>query len=298
MTKYREILRLRSLGLSQNDIASSCHVSKKTVNRVLKLAQEHNLRWPLEESLTDREIDKIIHPDGNTAKKTTNKKMPDFEHVKNELLRNGVNKKLLWAEYLEECRLQGAKPLMYSQFCHCILQDERVRRATMHINRKPGEQIEVDWAGDPAYIIDSETGEQKKACLSNTTKSPSKRRRAAEKDCSTWKRERSSCRCPGRATKTPFGAVSRSSSITTSALMATSIRSRSVSSARKSMYGKPTRSSRFSTMETGLHPTQDCLAVKENIVHRQSTCRKSIKSSLNGMETDSVVGLARLATVR
>ena len=89
--------------------------------------------------------------------------MPDFEHVKNELLRNGVNKKLLWAEYLEECRLQGAKPLMYSQFCHYILQDERVRRATMHINRKPGEQIEVDWAGDPAYIIDSETGEQKKA---------------------------------------------------------------------------------------------------------------------------------------
>lgn len=163
MTKYREILRLRRLGLSQNDIASSCHVSKKTVNRVLKLAQEHNLRWPLEESLTDREIDKIIHPDGNTAKKTTDRKMPDFEHVKNELLRNGVNKKLLWAEYLEECRLQGAKPLMYSQFCHYILQDERVRRATMHINRKPGEQIEVDWAGDPAYIIDSETGEQKKA---------------------------------------------------------------------------------------------------------------------------------------
>lgn len=301
MTKYREILRLRSLGLSQNDIASSCHVSKKTVNRVLKLAQEHNLRRPLEESLTDREIDKIIHPDGNTAKKTTDRKMPDFEHVKNELLRNGVNKKLLWAEYLEECRLQGAKPLMYSQFCHYILQDERVRRATMHINRKPGEQIEVDWAGEPAYIIDSETGEQKKAyvfvgvlnysryayaetsplglsprygkrsslastnsttlsvkSLSNTTKSPSKRRRAAGKDCSTWKRERSSCRCPGRATKTLFGAVSRSSSITTSALMATSIRSRSVSSARKSMYGKPTRSSRFSTMETGLHPTQDC----------------------------------------
>lgn len=245
MTKYREILRLRSLGLSQNDIASSCHVSKKTVNMVLKLAQEHNFRWPPEESLTDREIDKIIHPDGNTAKKTTDRKMPDFEHVKNELLRNGVNKMLLWAEYLEECRLQGAKPLMYSQLCHYILQDERVRRATMHINRKPGEQIEVDWAGDPAYIIDSETGEQKKAyvfvgvlnysryayaeasplglslrygmrsssastnsttlsvkSLSNTTKSPSKRRRAAEKDCSTWKRERSSCRCPGRATKT------------------------------------------------------------------------------------------------
>lgn len=29
----------------------------------------------------------------------------------------------------------------------------------MHINRKPGEQVEVDWTGDPAYIIDPDTGE-------------------------------------------------------------------------------------------------------------------------------------------
>ena len=33
MTKYREILRLKSLGLSQQSIADSCNVSKKTVNR-------------------------------------------------------------------------------------------------------------------------------------------------------------------------------------------------------------------------------------------------------------------------
>lgn len=29
----------------------------------------------------------------------------------------------------------------------------------MHINRKPGEQVEVDWASDPATIIDPNTGE-------------------------------------------------------------------------------------------------------------------------------------------
>ena len=29
----------------------------------------------------------------------------------------------------------------------------------MHIPRKPGEQIEVDWAGDPAQLIDPDTGE-------------------------------------------------------------------------------------------------------------------------------------------
>ena len=40
MTKYREILRLSSLGLSQQSIADSCNVFKKTVNRVLRRAKE------------------------------------------------------------------------------------------------------------------------------------------------------------------------------------------------------------------------------------------------------------------
>ncbi len=29
----------------------------------------------------------------------------------------------------------------------------------MYINRKPAEQVEVDWAGDQAHITDPDTGE-------------------------------------------------------------------------------------------------------------------------------------------
>ena len=164
MTKYREILRLASLGLSQQSIADSCGVSKKTVNRILKRAKEINLYWPLEENETDSVIAEKLFSSA-PAKITSGKKMPDFDYIQKELLRNGVNKKLLWAEYMEECRLSGETPLMYSQFCYHVQQDEQKRRATMHINRKPGEQIEVDWAGDPAQIIDPDTGEITKAWL-------------------------------------------------------------------------------------------------------------------------------------
>ena len=66
---------------------------------------------------------------------------------------------------MEDCRANGDEPLMYSQFCYHIQQDEQKRRATMHINRKPGEQVEVDWAGDPATIIDPDTGEILKAYI-------------------------------------------------------------------------------------------------------------------------------------
>ena len=38
MTKYREILRLKSLGFSERNIAHSCGVSRNTVAKVVKRA--------------------------------------------------------------------------------------------------------------------------------------------------------------------------------------------------------------------------------------------------------------------
>ncbi len=163
MTKYREILRLKSLNLSQQNIADSCNVSKKTVNRVLKRAAELGISWPLEENDTDAVLAEKFFPSAKQV--TSHKRMPDYDYIRKELLRNGVSKKLLWTEYMEDCRANGDEPLMYSQFCYHIQQDEQKHRATMHINRKPSEQVEVDWAGDPATIIDPDTGEIIKAYI-------------------------------------------------------------------------------------------------------------------------------------
>ena len=163
MTKYREILRLKSLNLSQQNIADSCNVSKKTVNRVLKRAAELGISWPLEENDTDAVLAEKFFPSAKQV--TSHKRMPDYDYIRKELLRNGVSKKLLWTEYMEDCRANGDEPLMYSQFCYHIQQDEQKHRATMHINRKPGEQVEVDWAGDPATVIDPDTGEIIKAYI-------------------------------------------------------------------------------------------------------------------------------------
>ena len=157
MTKYREILRLTAMGLSQRSILESVQCSQKTVVKVQRRARELNLSWPLDEAMTDAVLEEKLFP--KAPKVSPTKQMPDFDYIRRELLKNGVNKKLLWTEYLETCRQSGGEPLMYSQFCYYVQQDEQRRRATMHISRKPGEQIEVDWAGDPAYIVDPDTGE-------------------------------------------------------------------------------------------------------------------------------------------
>lgn len=159
MTDYREILRLSALGLSQSDIASSCNASKRTVNTVLSAAKRKNISWPLDNDQTNDVLSEQLHPSPESQETLQRKRMPDFDYIRKELLRNGVNKKLLWTEYLERCRQSGEEPLMYSRFCYYIQKDEEKRRASMHINRKPGEQIEVDWAGDPAHLVDPDTGE-------------------------------------------------------------------------------------------------------------------------------------------
>ena len=107
MTKYREILRLQSLGFSERNIAQSCGVSRNTVARVLKKAAEINISWPLDFDMTDSALEELMFPRDKSA---TNKRMPDFNYIRKELLRNGVNKKLLWVEYMSGSSLLIIKP--------------------------------------------------------------------------------------------------------------------------------------------------------------------------------------------
>ena len=157
MTKYREILRLQGLGINQTGIAKSCGCSRKTVRKVLNRAKELQIEWPLKAETTDAELENQLFP-GKSGLEPS-RKHPDYELIAREMMRNGVTLKLLWNEYCEECRQSNELPLMYSQFCFHYQKYSEKKRATMHIPRKPGDQIEVDWAGDTASVIDRDTGE-------------------------------------------------------------------------------------------------------------------------------------------
>lgn len=76
---------------------ASCGVSQKTVVKVQKRARELNISWPLDESMTDTELQKLMF--SKESKVSANKRIPDYAYIRKELLRNGVSKKLLWTEY-------------------------------------------------------------------------------------------------------------------------------------------------------------------------------------------------------
>jgi len=162
MTNYREILRLTSLGINNKQIAESMGIARQTVVTALQRAVAQGLDWQTAESLSDRELAVRLFPQGDGKPIY---KVPDYETVHRELAKPGVTQQLLWFEYCDRCRAAGEVPYQLTQFKTYYREYVAKTKATMHINRKPGELMEVDWAGQTAYIVDDETGEALEAYL-------------------------------------------------------------------------------------------------------------------------------------
>ena len=162
MVNYREILRLRSLGYSQRQIAASIHRSRNTIREICELADMCNLTWPLDPAMTDRSLQSLFYPE--RAKKP-DRKEPDYKYIHDELAKDGVTLSLLWSEYCEACLAEGIAPYMTSQFYDKYRKWAMATKATMRIKHKPGNAIMVDWAGNTFDIYDPVTGETVAAYL-------------------------------------------------------------------------------------------------------------------------------------
>ena len=123
---------------------------------------------PLPEEMNDASLKAIPFPP--KAKQDANKHPIDHKHVEREMGRRGMTMTLLWNEYCDSAISAGKEPYMYSAFCHRHRRRAASNRMSMHIDRKPAEQIQVDWVGDAMEVVDPDTGELLKvyvfvACL-------------------------------------------------------------------------------------------------------------------------------------
>ena len=156
MTNYREILRLKSLGINNSQIAESMMLSRQTVITALQRAAAQGLDWQAAEALSDRELTAKLFPNQTN---TPGYWSPDYAYIHKEMAKPGMTQQLLWIEYCDRCRDCGKIPYQLTQFKKQYREYLVATKATMHIFRKPGEIMEVDWAGQTAHLVDSDTGE-------------------------------------------------------------------------------------------------------------------------------------------
>jgi len=84
MTNYREILRLKSLGMNKQETATIIGCSRNTVAEVLRRAEVLKLFYPLPQDVTDIKLAELLYP--SAASKPVYK-MPDYVYVTKEMMK-------------------------------------------------------------------------------------------------------------------------------------------------------------------------------------------------------------------
>ncbi len=153
MVKFREILRLDSLGYNQSDIARSCDITRSTVQDYLKRAKNQSLSYEQLVRLSDSDAQQML---GKGRSKSPEKDTSiDFKGVQAELQRKGVTLALLWLEGKE----RGAGQCSYRGFCRRYRQWAGQQNLSMRQVYKGGDKMFVDYCGPTVAVINPLTGE-------------------------------------------------------------------------------------------------------------------------------------------
>lgn len=149
------ILRLHLIGYSRREIIKTASVSNRSITEVLERFKTSSLSSDDIEKMEEDDIYKELFPDRYIDQDMYY--LEDYDYIHKELLKNGVNLKLLWKEYLSKVP-QGKLAASYSKYCEDYDRYIGSHNYTSHIIHKPADKIEVDWSGSKMSYIDGYTG--------------------------------------------------------------------------------------------------------------------------------------------
>ena len=156
MYPYRKILELHADEVSLRSIAIMTQHSRQKVTEIITLAEQKGIKVPLEEEMTDPWLEDFLYPE--KKQEASGRHLMDFEYIHKELAKPNVTLTLLHDEYVNKAKVSGKVPYAYRTFAEHYQSYAMKYKATMRIRRKPGELLEVDWAGTTLSVLDSDTG--------------------------------------------------------------------------------------------------------------------------------------------
>lgn len=153
MLQIRRMLQLLSQKRSVAKIASELGVSVNTVKKYRRLFSNSPLNYTDLQKLDDAGLDALLYPADATSEKS------ERERVLRELLggyserltTTHITRELLWEEY----RRQHSPAYSYPQFCVHLSQYLLHNKAVMRLDHKPGDVLQMDFAGDKLFYFDT-----------------------------------------------------------------------------------------------------------------------------------------------
>ena len=149
MRHVREVLRLRTAGVSGNEIARRLNLAPSTVRLTLQRLTTAGLDWPLPAELTDAALEARLFSAVGTKQGHRRRAEPDWAEVHRELKRKHVTLQILWDEYIE----RHPDGYRYSRFCELYRGWASRLSVTMRQTHAGGDKLFVDYAGDTVPVI-------------------------------------------------------------------------------------------------------------------------------------------------
>lgn len=159
---YKRVLVLHfTNGMSSREIAETTGDGKTTINEFLKRFRECEvLSYPLPENVTNEFIAECLYRKAGSPVNSEIYRDFDTEEVHQALAKKGETLKHLWKKYNAAGIVNGRRPLSYRQFCRRYTNWLDSAKVTFHIQRYPGVNLELDFAGKKLSIRDRRNPEQ------------------------------------------------------------------------------------------------------------------------------------------
>ena len=156
MIDYKKVLDLSyKQKKSTREIAASEHCGKTKIADFLnrfEACDKELLCYPLSPDITNEAIYDILYKRKGRKEQVLLYREPDYEKVVKEVGKKGQTLKRQWRLYNKEGVIDGKRPYGYRQYCQKMADWASKQEVVGHIIRRPGENIELDYAGMKLYL--------------------------------------------------------------------------------------------------------------------------------------------------
>ncbi|MDY6436206.1 MAG: IS21 family transposase [Bacteroidales bacterium] len=159
MTKLKRAFQMLASEVPQRKICMELHMGRGVLNKYKSAADNLHISYAEAGAKSTAELEKLFKPAGAKARKTVQHEQlaPLLPDLVKELHRN----RYMTVQMLHErYRQEHPDGYGYTQFKNAIRDYQKSHNLSFHNTYYPGEEMQIDFAGDNLWLTDAKTGEK------------------------------------------------------------------------------------------------------------------------------------------
>ena len=164
------VIELRRDSISYDNVQKRYHIGRSGITLIMNRYKDSGLSLEDLKQMTPKKVVDLFYPKDNLRHKEI--PLPDFEKIHSQMIQMGKHADLsyIWIDYKKENPDGYQLSQFYKLYGDFLKESYGTSKASMPVERVPGEKMYIDWVGDqPELLLDISTGELQKVHIFTTT---------------------------------------------------------------------------------------------------------------------------------